>query len=68
MKKFNVTIQCMAVYNSSIMVPDDLTHDQAIDYAKKHIDEIPIKSELEYISDSDVLDEDNCGFDDDESD
>ena len=52
----------MAVYNSAIMVPDELTFEEAIQYAKDHINEINI-GELEYISDSDELDEENCDFD-----
>ena len=38
MRKLNVTVQCMAVYNSSIMVPRELTFEEAIKYAKEHID------------------------------
>jgi hypothetical protein len=64
MKKLNVTICCMAVYNSSIDVPKEMTLEEAIDYAKIHINEIPI-GEMEYISDSDELDEENCSFDND---
>ena len=41
MKRLNVTVQCMAVYNSSIEVPDNMTLEEAIEYAKKHLDEIP---------------------------
>lgn len=52
----------MAVYNSNIEVPDDMTLKEAIEYAKVHINEIPI-GEMEYISDSDELDEENCDFD-----
>lgn len=63
MKKLNVTATCMAVYCSSIEVPDDMTLEEAIEYAKKHINEIPI-GEMEYISDSDEIDEENCDFDD----
>ena len=37
-----------------------------IEYAKKHLDEINILSPLEYISDSDVLDEENCQFADED--
>lgn len=62
MKRLNVTVTCMAVYNSAIEVPDNMTIDEAIEYAKEHINEIPI-GELEYISDSDELDEENCDFD-----
>lgn len=62
MKKLNVTVTCMATYNSSIEVPDDMTLEEAIEYARENLDEIPL-GEMEYISDSDVLDEENCEFD-----
>lgn len=62
MKRLNVTVTCMAVYCSGIDVPDEMTLEEAIEYAKKHIDEIPI-GELEWISDSDEIDEENCDFD-----
>ena len=65
MKHFNVTVQCMAVYCSSIDVPDEFSLDEAIKYAKEHINEIPC-GELEYISDSDVLAEEFCCFADEE--
>lgn len=61
MKRLNVTVTCMAVYCSGIGVPDEMTLEEAIEYAKKHIDEIPI-GELEWISDSDEIDEENCDF------
>lgn len=38
-----------------------MTLEEAIEYAKKHIDEIPI-GELEWISDIDEIDEENCDF------
>ena len=61
MKRLNVTVTCMAVYCSGIDVPDEMTLEEAIEYAKKHIDEIPI-GELEWISYSDEIDEENCDF------
>ncbi len=61
MKRLNVTVTCMAVYCSGIDVPDEMTLEEAIEYAKQHIDEIPI-GELEWISDSDEIDEENCDF------
>ena len=64
MKKLNVTVQCIAIYTSEIEVPMDMTIEEAIKYAKEHIDEINI-GELEYVSDSDEIDEENCSFDDD---
>lgn len=35
MKKLNVSIQCMAYYNSSILVPENMSLNEAIEYAKK---------------------------------
>ena len=61
MKRLNVTIQCLAVYCSRIDVPDDMSLEEAIEYAKEHIKEIPLGA-LEYVPYSDVLDEENCDF------
>ena len=61
MKKLEVTIQCMAVYNSSIDVPDDMSLEDAIEYARDCIEDIPL-GELEYVPDSDELDEEGCCF------
>lgn len=61
MKKLNVTVTCMAIYTSSIDVPEELTLDEAIEYAKVHINEIPV-GEIEYISESDEIDANYCGF------
>ena len=66
-KTLLVTVQCMATYDSVIEVPANLTIDEAIEYAKEHIDEISL-GELEYVQESDQLDEDNCCFDDDDDD
>jgi len=51
----------MATYNSSIDVPDGMTLEEAKAFAKEHIDEIPLGT-LEYVRDSDSLDEENCSF------
>lgn len=63
MRKLNLTVFCKAVYNSSIMVPDNMTEEEAIEYAKAHLDDVPLGA-LEYTPGSDELDTDNCGFDD----
>ncbi len=63
MKTLNVTMICKAVYNSSIEVPDDMTFEEAIEYAKEHNDEIHV-GEMEWISDIEI-DEENCDFDED---
>lgn len=62
MKRLNVTINCMAVYNSAIDVPDEMILEEAIEYAKQNIKDIPL-GQLEWVEDSDELDEDNCSFD-----
>lgn len=62
MKKLNVTVICSAYYNSSIQVPDEMSLEEAIKYAKINIDKIPL-GEIGYISDSRILDEENCNFD-----
>ena len=64
MKRLNVTATCMAFYNSGIDVPDEMNLEEAIEYAKEHINEIPI-GELEWIPDSDEIDEENCDFEED---
>lgn len=62
MKQFNITIVCQAWYQSTIEVPDSMTREEAMEYAREHIDEIPITDGLNYITDSDTLDEVNCDF------
>lgn len=63
MRKLNVTVQCLAVYNSSINVPKELSFEDAIKYAREHLDEVPLGT-LEYVSGSDELDEENCDIED----
>lgn len=60
-KTFNVGLIVKCFTNGSIQVPKNFTFEQAIEYAKSHIREIPL-GQLEYIDDSDVIDEDNCDF------
>lgn len=64
-KTLNVTCSCMATYNSSIEVPADMSLEDAIEYAKEHIDRISV-AELEYVNDSDSINEESCSFDEDE--
>lgn len=61
-KRLNVTVSCLAVYNSVIDVPAEMSLEEAIQYTKEHTEEIPL-GVLEYVSDSDQLDEENCSFD-----
>ncbi len=62
MKTLNVTVNCIGVYNFSIQVPDEMTIDEAIKYASKHLDLIPMR-QVEWVGDAN-LDEENCDFDD----
>lgn len=64
MKRLDITVNCMAVYNSFIDVPDDMDIDEAIKYAKEHLSDVLIPESLELVPDSDVLDEENCEFED----
>lgn len=66
MRTLNVTVMCQAYYTSHIEVPDELTFEEALEYAKDHIEDIPIESGLEYVSFSDELDVENCEFADEE--
>lgn len=61
MKKLNLSMACECIYNSSIEVPDDMTLEEAITYAKEHIDEIPL-GPMTYVPDSDSVDEELCEF------
>lgn len=63
MKTLNVTVNCEAVYCSSILVPAEMDWDHAIEYAAAHMDEIPIGI-LDYVG-NESLDEDNCEIDED---
>lgn len=60
MKKLYVTITAVAIYNSFIDIPDDMTLEEAIKYAKQHMDDIPL-GRLEYVGDSDLIEE-QCFF------
>lgn len=62
-RKLSITATCRCYYNSTIEVPADLSLEDAIEYADKHLSEIPL-GELDYVSNSDVLDKENCSFDD----
>lgn len=57
MKSMNkVKIYCQAYYVVDVEIPDGITRKQAEEYVKDHLAEIPL-TELEYIPDSDELDE-----------
>ena len=61
MKTLNVKVWCTCSYKGYIEVPDEMTLEEAIDYAKEHLDDIPL-GRLIYVPDSDELDEEMCEF------
>lgn len=63
MKTLNVNVFCSAYYNSFIQVPDDMSLEEAIEYARKNIKKLPVVSgRLYYVEGSDKIDEENCDF------
>lgn len=52
----HVRIYCEAYYTADIEVPEKLTRRQAWEYAKQHIDEIPV-DELTYVENTDNIDD-----------
>lgn len=52
MKTVNFSATCIATYNSSLKVPDEIHDDQMVDYIKKHLSEAPVE-DLEYVGDTD---------------
>lgn len=62
-KYLDVCVSCMAYYGSKIELPKnfDGTLEEAIAYAKENLSDISLGT-LEYIHDSDQLDEENCNF------
>lgn len=51
-----VRVYCESYYTTDIEVPEKLTRRQAWEYAKKHIDEIPV-GELTYVENTDNIDD-----------
>ena len=61
-RTLNLSVECRAYYNSHIEVPADLALNEAIEYAKRHLDEVPIKGQLKYLPGYDALNIDRCDF------
>lgn len=65
MKTLDVAAWCQAYYSSKIEVPAYMSLEEAINYAKDKLNDIPL-GPLEYVQESDCLDEENCGFAEDD--
>ena len=58
--KLSCSILCNAYYYGELWLPEAIKSlPEALEYAKDHLDEIPL-GEMNYIENSDVLDEENC--------
>lgn len=62
MKCLCFSVDCHARYASSMLVPENMSIEEAIAYAKAHLDNAPILGDLEYISDCDTIVPQNCRF------
>ena len=45
---------------------NNMTRDEALEYARKNIETFPLPQNKEYLIDSSILDEENCDFNEDE--
>ena len=63
-KTLHLTVFVTGIGDTSIQVPAELDLDDAIRYAKEHIDEVRVPSNLDYSGGGMVLYLDNCDFED----
>lgn len=63
-KRLHVTLLYRCVRDSGIDVDENLSLNEAIEYAKEHIREIELPMNYEYVMDSEEIDEENCDFED----
>lgn len=58
MKKLNVTVKCLASYDSSVDVPDDMSLEEAKEYVYSNMVEIEL-TKLDFIEDLEI---EKCSF------
>lgn len=61
-KKFNITYQYSMIGTVTIDVPENMSIDEAIEYAKEKVNQLPLPHNAEYLNDSCIVDEENCDF------
>ena len=60
-RKLHIRVWCQAHYDGTISVPDNLTLEEAVKYAKDHIDDIKgCDGQLVYLPDSDEIDDEDA--------
>lgn len=68
MKTLHLTVFVTSIGDTSIQVPDHLTLEEALQYAMKHLDEVPMPNNLDPAHESMELDVENCDFEDEPGD
>ena len=66
MKRLHLTVFVTSIGDTSILVPDNMSRDEALQYAKEHLHEVSLPGNLDPDQGSMTLDEDNCDFDEDD--
>lgn len=61
-KSFNLTYQYSMIGTVTIDVPENLTLEEAIQYAKDNIEDIPLPTDSSYLTGSCLVDDENCDF------
>lgn len=62
-KILNVTYQYSMIGTVSIEVPENMSIEEAIEYAKENIESLPLPQNGDYLDGSSIIDEENCDFD-----
>lgn len=64
MKRLHLTVFVTSVGDTGIWVPDDMSLDEALQYAREHLNEVSLPGNLDPDRGSMSLDEENCDFED----
>lgn len=62
MKVLHINMSYIYTGDTSIKVPDNMTLEEAYEYAKENIWDIPVASNAEYVPDSDDFELEDCNF------
>lgn len=62
LKRLNIKMAYTFVGDTYIDVPAGLTIEEAVEYARKHLSEIPVAENAKYIPDSDNFELEDCSF------
>lgn len=54
MRKAFFNVSCVATYQSSLKIPNDVKEEEIVDYIQEHLDETNIETPLEWLNDFDT--------------